>query len=48
MLAHGVMIGAVLLAAVAAVGLGLAARAARSVDQFRAEHHESFRGKDRA
>jgi hypothetical protein len=43
----GVILGVALLLLVTAVTFGLAGRAARSVAQFREEHHESFARKER-
>ena len=44
---YGVILGVALLILVTAVAFGLASRAARSVAQFREEHHESFVRKER-
>ncbi|MBI1784524.1 hypothetical protein HYR69_05215 [Candidatus Sumerlaeota bacterium] len=44
---YGLWIGLGILAAVTALALLIAARAARGVEQFREEHHASFLGKDR-
>ena len=43
----GVILGVALLILVTAVTFALAGRAARSVAQFREEHHESFVRKER-
>jgi hypothetical protein len=39
---YGVLIGIILVCAVTALAVLLARQAARSVAQFREEHHESF------
>jgi hypothetical protein len=44
---YGVVLGVALLILVTAVTFALAGRAARSVKQFREEHHESFVRKER-
>lgn len=44
---YGVGIGIVLLVAVTAVALLLAGQAARSVRQFREEHHVGFVGREK-
>ena len=46
MVPAGVLIGVALLAVVTATAFLLAARAAKSVAQFREEHHHSFVGKE--
>ena len=43
----GLIIGVALLLLVAVSAFLLARRAARSIEQFREEHHESFLGKDK-
>ena len=43
----GLIIGVALLLLVSACAFLLARRAARSVEQFREEHHESFVGKEK-
>ncbi len=44
---YGVILGVTLLILVTAVTFALAARATKSIAQFRQEHHERFVGKDR-
>ena len=43
----GLIIGVALLLLVSVCAFLLARRAARSIEQFREEHHESFLGKDK-
>ena len=42
---YGVVLGVGLMILVTGVTFALAARAARSIAEFRQEHHESFMGK---
>jgi hypothetical protein len=42
---YGMVVGLLLLAGVTAVAFALAAKAARSVEQFRDEHHVHFTGR---
>ena len=44
---YGVWIGAALLVAVTTCAVLLGAKAARSVAQFRDEHHENFVGREK-